>query len=120
MLANLAAWTIAFSVPLLAVAAFVFEEPWTLRPTPPIVAAVVAEGLLGLAFAYLGYYVLVSRAGAWFASLYAFLVPPLGILLLAAVAGRAPTANHLAGVTVVLVGLYLIQRGDTRGAVPDP
>jgi drug/metabolite transporter (DMT)-like permease len=109
----LAAWTLAFSVPLLAVAAFVFEEPWTLEPSAPIIRAVVAEGLLGLAFAYLGYYVLVSRAGAWFASLYAFLVPPLGVLLLAAVAGRAPTASHLVGVTVVLAGLWLIQRDET-------
>lgn len=110
--AALAAWTMAFSVPLLAVAAFVFEEPWLLEPTTPVLAAVAAEGVLGLAFAYLGYYVLVARAGAWFASLYAFLVPPLGVLLLAAVAGRAPTASHLVGVTVVLVGLFLIQRGE--------
>jgi O-acetylserine/cysteine efflux transporter len=110
--AALGAWTMVFAAPALVAAAFWWEEPTALEWTAPVVKALVAEGLLGLAFAYLVYYLLVARAGAWFASLYAFLVPPLGVLLAVALEGDPLTPSHVIGVAVVLAGLFLITRGD--------
>jgi drug/metabolite transporter (DMT)-like permease len=108
--AALGAWTMAFAAPALVAAAFWLEEPGALEWTRPVIRALVAEGLVGLAFAYLVYYLLVARAGAWFASLYAFLVPPLGVLLALAVRGEPLTPGHAAGVAVVLTGLFLLSR----------
>jgi len=114
--AALAAWTMVFAAPVLAAAAFAFERPldadWAGGAWQPL----LAEGLIGLAFAYLAYYALVARAGAWFASLYAFLVPPLGVLLAAASQGAWPTLSHVLGVTVVIAGLFLL--GRERRAAP--
>ena len=111
--AALGAWTMVFATPALALAAFLWEEPASLQWTPPVVQALIAEGLLGLAFAYLVYYLLVARAGAWFASLYAFLVPPLGVLLAVLLQGETLTVNHVAGLTIVLAGLFLLRSGET-------
>lgn len=107
---SLAAWTMLFGAMALTVAAFVVEEPLAVEVRGPAMAALVAEGVLSLGLAYLVYYVLVARAGAWFASLYAFLVPPLGVLLVAVALESPITADHLVGVSVVLLGLLLILR----------
>lgn len=112
---GLAAWTIIFGAAALCLAAFLFEQPFSvdLRSAAWPLAA---EGVLGMGLAYLGYYVLVSRAGAGFASLYAFLVPVLGVLGSAVVFWEALTINHAAGLAVVLTGLALLTRG--RHAAP--
>ncbi|HMB55154.1 MAG TPA: DMT family transporter, partial [Thermoanaerobaculia bacterium] len=91
----LATWTMVFSVPVLVVLAWWFERPTADELSRVVVESLVAEGVLGLAFAYLAYYALVARAGAWFASLYAFLVPPLGVALVALVGGERPSAEHV-------------------------
>lgn len=108
--AALAAWTMVFAAPVLAAAAFLFERPLDADWSAPALLPLLAEGLVGLAFAYLAYYALVAQAGAWFASLYAFLVPPLGVLLSAASRGEWPTLNHVLGVGVVVAGLFLLGR----------
>ena len=111
----LAAWTIAFGAAWLIGAAFVFEQPLSVD-LAPAAWALAGEGIVGMGLAYLGYYILVARAGAAFASLYAFLVPPLGVVGSAVVTGASLTAAHAAGVAVVLIGLVFITRG--AGAPP--
>jgi drug/metabolite transporter (DMT)-like permease len=117
--AALGAWTMLFALPWLAGAAWLFEGGDAISFTERSFAAVAAEGILSLGLAYLVYYVLVGRAGAWFASLYAFLVPPLGLVLTAIVDGEVPAVHHLVGMGVVLAGLWLLSRkgrpGTTRG-----
>lgn len=104
----LAAWTMVFAAMMLTAAAFVFEAPLaTLKPDD--LAPLVAEGAIGMAFAYLGYFALVARSGPYFASLYAFLVPPFGVLAAALVFGEALTSRRLLGVSIVLLGLVLMQ-----------
>ena len=105
---SLAAWTMVFGAMTLTVAAFLMEEPLAVEVRGEAMAALVGEGVLSLGLAYLVYYVLVARAGAWFASLYAFLVPPLGVLLVAVALEHPVTTDHLAGVAVLLAGLLLI------------
>ena len=108
--AALAAWTIAFGALALTAAAFAAENPLHVAWTPEAAGSLVAEGVLGMGLAYLGYYVLVARAGAWFASLYAFLVPPLGVLAGILFLGESLTLAHGLGLTIVLGGLWLLRR----------
>jgi drug/metabolite transporter (DMT)-like permease len=107
---SLAAWTIIFGAAALSLAAFLFERPLAVD-FAPVVWPLVAEGVLGMGLAYLGYYMLISRAGAAFTSLYAFLVPLLGVVGSALVYGESLTASHAAGLATVLAGLALLTHG---------
>ena len=107
----LATWTMVFGAVALTIAAVVLEEPTAVAWTPGLARSLVAEGVVGMALAYLGYYVLIARAGAAFASYYAFLVPPLGVALTALVQGEDVTSRHAVGVAVVLCGLALLRTG---------
>lgn len=110
----LAVWTIIFGAIMLSIAAVLLEQPFS---TDLASAAwpLVAEGTLGMGLAYLGYYILVARAGASFASLYAFLVPVLGVLGTTVVLGAPLTTPHVTGLVVVLVGLGLLTRNGGKG-----
>ncbi|MEH6753580.1 MAG: DMT family transporter [Alphaproteobacteria bacterium] len=111
-------WIVAFSSIGLAVAALVFDGMPKGMPARSDLLGVAFSGLLGTGLAYLLYYLLIARAGAAFTSLYAFLVPPLGVVV-AALAGEGElTVRHLSGVAIVLVGLWLIMRAgpDRRSA----
>ncbi len=110
----LATWTIGFGGLVLAAMALVVEDPLAVAWTPALVADLAAEGVLGMGLAYLAYYALVSRAGPDFASLYAFLVPPLGLLADIVFLGEELTGEHLAGMATLLVGVGLFSR--VRGA----
>jgi drug/metabolite transporter (DMT)-like permease len=107
---GLAAWTIIFGAAVLTAAAFLIEQPLSVD-LRSAAWPLIAEGVLGMGLAYLGYYLLVARAGAGFASLYAFLVPVLGVLGSAVVFGETLTVNHATGLAVVLIGLALLTRG---------
>jgi drug/metabolite transporter (DMT)-like permease len=117
----LATWTMIFGAAVLVAMAFAFEEPLdALRPGH--IWPLVAEGTIGMGLAYLGYYVLVARSGAYFASLYAFLVPPFGVIASALVFHEPLTLRHAAGLLVVLAGLALMlrqRRRSTANAQPE-
>jgi drug/metabolite transporter (DMT)-like permease len=76
----------------------------------------IAEGVLGMGLAYFGYFILVARAGPGFASLYAFLVPVLGVLASAVAFGEPVTPEHAAGLATVLVGLLVLTQADALKA----
>ncbi len=113
----LAAWVVAFGAVLLAVAAVVQEAGQVSMPPAHVVASVVAEGLLGMGFASLVYYVLLARAGPYFTSFYAFLVPLLGVLLAAVVLDEPLSPEHLAGLATVLLGLWLLSSSGSARSV---
>jgi drug/metabolite transporter (DMT)-like permease len=116
----LAAWVVAFGAVLLAIAAAVHEAGQITMPPVHVMASVVAEGLLGMGLASLAYYVLLARAGPYFTSFYAFLVPLLGVLLAAVVRDEPLSPQHLAGLTIVLLGLWLLSSTAIRRPVPLP
>ena len=72
----LATWTVTFGAIFLTAAAFLFENPLATTRGWDAIWPLVAEGLIGIGFAYFGYYTLVARSGAYFASLYAFRAAP--------------------------------------------
>ena len=107
----LAAWVVTFGAAFLGIAALLFEVNEVSMPPAAVMASVFAEGLLGMGLATLGYYILLSRAGAYFTSFYAYLVPLLGVLISTWVLGHPLSAQHLGGLTVVLLGLWLLSSG---------
>lgn len=107
--AVLAAWTILFAGVYLSIAALILENPFIVDYAPAV-WPLVGEGVLGMGIAYLGYYLLVARAGASFAAMYAFLVPPLGMIAASVVFDEPLTLAHLFGITLVLFGMALIRR----------
>jgi drug/metabolite transporter (DMT)-like permease len=109
----LTAWIMTFGAAMLALPA-VLLEPGIPRLSLATLASLAAAGLVSMAFAYLCYFALIARAGAPFAALYAFLVPPLGVLLGVVFLGEALTLRHLGGLALVLIGLWMITRPDAR------
>lgn len=104
----LTVWVMLFAAAGLVATALLVEGVPDQMPDLEVAGSVVASGTIGVALAYLGYYVLLARAGAWFTALYAFLVPPLGVLAGAVVLGEAVTPQHMAGLAILLVGLWLV------------
>ncbi len=111
-------WTMICGTLTLCVAAFVFEQPLAVDYSAAI-WSMAGEGVIGAAFAYLGYYLLVARAGANFAAYYAFLVPPLGMLMSAFASDRPVTNHNMIGVAIVLC-LFLLTREVRRTPVSGP
>lgn len=105
----LATWTMIFATVALAAFSFFMEDApsW---PRQDVLISLVGEGAIGMGLAYLGYFVLVARAGADFGSLYAFLVPPFGVIAAAIVFGQHLTIDHVVGLATILFGLMLITR----------
>lgn len=105
----LAAWTILFGAIALCVAALILEQPLATE-FGGFLGPLLGEGIVGMGLAYLGYYLLVARAGADFAALYAFLVPPLGVLVAVLFDGHQVGAQQLLGMALLLAGLFLMVR----------
>ena len=112
----LTAWVMALAAVLLAVPAFLVERPALATLLGPGLVWVAAAGVVSMAFAYLGYFALVERAGATFASLYAYLVPVASLLLGVVFLSETLTVRHLGGLALVLLGLWMIARGGAKVA----
>ncbi|MEX2200258.1 MAG: DMT family transporter [Dongiaceae bacterium] len=106
--AALTVWVMAAGAAMLVVPALAFEIQHVAMPSTRALAALLASGVVAMALAYLGYFILIERAGPGFAALYAYLVPPLGVLIGVVFLGEALTRQHMAGLAVVLFGLWLI------------
>lgn len=118
----LAAWTVVFGATYLSIVAAIkiiefvyFQGRMQMSmPSLEVMGAIAIEGLLGMGLATLGYYLLLSRAGAYFTSSYAFLVPPLGVLISSLMLGQPVSSAQLAGLAVVLAGLWMLGSGTAR------
>ncbi|WP_062205318.1 DMT family transporter [Demequina salsinemoris] len=71
---------------------------------------VIALGVAGTSFAYMGYWRLVKLAGATTASSVTYLTPVVGTFLGVLVLGERLHWNEAAGAVVVLVGVWLAGR----------
>lgn len=114
--AALTVWVMAAGAAMLLLPAVVFEADSIALPSAAALGSVAASGLLSMALAYLGYFVLIERAGPTFAALYAYLVPPLGVLVGVVFLGEALTLEHVGGLALVLAGLWMITRGGAQEA----
>lgn len=102
----------------LAALAFVFERHVVQFPTSRELLFIALAGTLGNAVAFLGYFILLRRATAYFTSFYAYLVPTLGVFLGVVFLDEPITTNHVVGLVMVLLGLRLLSSGTMPPAVP--
>jgi drug/metabolite transporter (DMT)-like permease len=106
----LTVWIMAFAATGLTVTALIVEGVPSAVPHGRALISIAVAGVIPIGLAYLLYYRLLAQAGASFTSLYAFLVPPLGIACAALFADGALDLRHLGGVVIVLAGLWLVLR----------
>jgi drug/metabolite transporter (DMT)-like permease len=112
--AALTVWVMAAGAMILAVPALVLEVERLSDPPALALASIAASGIISMALAYLGYFVLIERAGPSFAALYAYLVPSLGVLVGVVFLGERLTLEHLVGLALVLCGLWMITRRNAK------
>ena len=79
----------------------------TVRP----VLAVIALGLFSTGFAAIVFFYLIAETGAGFQSLINFLIPPWAVLLGVLVLKEQLPARAYVAMAVILVSLWLTQRG---------
>jgi drug/metabolite transporter (DMT)-like permease len=97
--------TTAMLLPLAAVV----DRPWTLpAPGVPVLAAVLTLALLCTALAYVLYFRILAAAGATNLLLVTLLVPAGAILLGATFLGERLAPRHVAGMTLIALGLAAI------------
>lgn len=97
------------AAPIGLLLAAIVDPPWTLAPTSASLIALVVLGILCTGLGMLLFLGILSRAGAGFASMNNFLVPPFGVIY-----GRLGLAERLpitafAAMALILAGL-LAQR----------
>jgi drug/metabolite transporter (DMT)-like permease len=76
-------------------------------PSGETIAAVLALGVPGTAFAYLLFYALILRAGASYASLVTYLIPPIALAYGAVFLGETFGAVAFAALALILGGVAL-------------
>lgn len=85
------------------------DHPWTLSlPGAGVIAALLGLALLSTALAYILYFRILSTAGATNLLLVTFLIPITAIILGILILGEQLELKHLAGITLIGVGLAAI------------
>ena len=72
-----------------------------------VIGSVLALGIPGTALAYLLFFALIARAGAGYASLVTYLIPPIALAYGAIFLGERAGASSLGSLVLILVGVAL-------------
>ncbi len=86
-------------------------QPPTHLPGGLAIFAVIVLGLIGTAYAFVIYYQLIAEIGFGRASVVAYTIPPVALVYGAALLDERITPATVAGMGLILVGVYLIARG---------
>ena len=84
------------------------SAPAVQLPPPSVIVAILGLGILSTAFAYLLYFRLIANLGPTPALSVTFLIPVFGILWGRLFLGESISANLLAGLAIILVGMTLV------------
>ena len=106
----LAAGTQLAAVVMLVPLSLVIDRPWTLQPGAQAIGALVVLGVVGSALPGLMFYRLLKRVGATRASLAAYLVPVVAVVLGALVLDERLAWSTLHGMVLSLIGALLVNR----------
>ncbi|MDH3581158.1 MAG: DMT family transporter [Hyphomicrobiales bacterium] len=88
--------------------AFTLESPLSPLPDWRVLAALAALGLICTGLAYILYFRTLASAGATNVMLVTFIQPAVAIFLGVIFLGEPLGANHIAGFTLILAGLALV------------
>ncbi len=99
---------------MLTALAFIFESPLQLPWTRDIFLGELALGVICTASGYFGYFYIIQIAGAYFSSLIFYFIPSYGLLLGHFILNQKVTILQMIGVSVILIGVYLINRASLK------
>lgn len=116
--AEAAAGQVTASAVLILPIMLVVDQPWTLSAPPSLTVWLALAGLalLSTALAYVLYFRILAAAGATNLLLVTLLIPVPATLLGATVLGEQLEPRHFAGMTLIGLGLVLID-GRIAGAL---
>jgi len=97
-----------------AVAPFGIARAPAHAPSAGVVASVVVLGVLGTALAYLLFFSIIAGAGAAYASLVTYLVPPVALAYGAVFLGESIGVAAVVGLLLILAGVAVGTRGLPR------
>ena len=97
-----------FGTIILCTLAFKFEDPTTMPWTANNYLEELALGLICTGAGYYGYYYLIHRSGAYFASFIFYLLPIFGVMAGILLLDNKFSMMQVAGIPIVLFGVYLI------------
>jgi len=97
-------WCAVLMMPL----SFMFEQPWTLRPGPASIGAILLLGIACTSLAYFIYFRLLRIAGPTNASLVTQLNPVMAMLLGFMFLGEVPGWNAYVALALIVAGFTLV------------
>jgi drug/metabolite transporter (DMT)-like permease len=103
-------YQLVVSVPLLAIAAFVFGERVVATPSPVALGALAYQAIWVVSVTYVAWFALVIRYSANRLSAFTFLTPLFGVAAGHLVLGEPLTAPFALAVALVALGLVLVNR----------
>jgi drug/metabolite transporter (DMT)-like permease len=101
----------------IAVLPLAVAQPPTEVPGGLAIFAVIVLGLVGTAYAFIIYYQLIAEIGFGRASVVAYTIPPVALIYGAVLLDEKITRATVAGMALILLGVYLIARGRRTRAV---
>jgi drug/metabolite transporter (DMT)-like permease len=99
-----------FSIPLLAVAYLILEWNRPVMITLPVLSAFAYQTLLVAFFSYLLWFWMIHHYPVSRLAAFTFLAPLLGVIFSGVLLGEPLTVMLLAGLMLVAVGIYLVNR----------
>ena len=106
----LATGQVAWAFAMVAVLAIVVDGGVTVPRVPEAWLAVGWLGAVGTGFAYLVFFRLLTRWGPTRASLVAYLLPVVAVVLGVVVLGETVDATFLAGAVLIVAGIWVVDR----------
>ncbi len=104
-----AASMLGVSAVMMIPASLLIDQPWTLNPSSMALGSLIVLGTLHTAVATMLLFVIVRRQGASFFSQINFLVPLFGVLWGALILAERPSANALAALALILIGIAVVR-----------
>ena len=103
-----------FAAAIIVPLALVVDQPFErVTPAPEAIVAIAWLGIVGSGLAYLCYFTILANWGATRTSMVAYLLPVVGIALGAVVMHDPITVNRIAGTTLIIAGIALVNSGPT-------
>ncbi len=103
-------YTIGFAAIIIAVLAFIIEEPTMVPFNTENILALLGLAVISTAFGFSGYYFLIDRAGPFFTSLLGYLAPVFGVIFGVVFLDNRFNTLQLVGIALVLLGIVLINK----------
>ena len=101
---------VGWSVLMVGALAFLVDGGVTLPAVPEAAFSVVWLGAVGTGFAYIVYFRLLTGWGPTRASLVAYLLPVVAVILGVVVLGEQVDAWFLAGAALIVAGVWVVNR----------